>query len=374
MTQPIRGGMHFPPLDGLRGLAFLAVYAQHGFGNLVAIADAGVSFFFVLSGFLITYLILAEIQATGQLDVPAFYVRRTLRIWPLYYAVLAFAFLGYPAIKSMLGLPPTDVETRPVYYVFFAGNFELLPNPARGLMMTSVTWSVAVEEQFYLVWPLLLRVVPARARMFVFMGVAVASTAFRMAAGDPSTVRFHSLSVISDMAVGGMAAHLVHTHPGVVAWLRARPRSQIGALYIAAVALVVLPFAGVRCDRLVTALVFASILLEQVYATRSFTKMDRWRRLSALGRISYGLYLLHPIAIHAVHFAARSLQLDPNALPVSVGVGALAFGPTVMLAVVSYRYYESPFLRLKQRFTRPRARDGDRPIPVGAYAADEVQT
>src|SRR5262249_15856566 len=117
----------------------------------------GVSFFFVLSGFLITYLILREIEVNGKLDILAFYVRRVLRIWPLYYLVIAFGFLCYPLLKSVFGFSSYIETGNSLYYMFFLSNFDVINlghwlGNGRGAMSTNITWSVAIEEQFYLLW------------------------------------------------------------------------------------------------------------------------------------------------------------------------------------------------------------------------------
>lgn len=177
-----RQRIFFPNLDGLRFLAFLAVYLQHGLGDALGSSAgrsallttlytgifssgwAGVSFFFVLSGFLITYLILAEVEWSGKLNVPAFYMRRVLRIWPLYYAVLLFGFWLYPTLKSAIGMSSYIETGNPLNYLLFLSNFDVLSlGKGQGAMSINITWSVAIKEQFYIVWPLLFSSCPRAA-------------------------------------------------------------------------------------------------------------------------------------------------------------------------------------------------------------------
>ncbi|MCX6297258.1 MAG: acyltransferase, partial [Bacteroidetes bacterium] len=134
--------IYFPNLDGLRFAAFLMVYLQHGFFNSIKALDIngtfyeklisvlcnggiGVSIFFVLSGFLITYLILVESDLNGKLNVGYFYIRRTLRIWPLYFAVIIFVFLLYPYFKGLYGIAENTCNI-PGYYFFFLSNFDVI--------------------------------------------------------------------------------------------------------------------------------------------------------------------------------------------------------------------------------------------------------
>jgi len=136
---------YFPSLDGWRFVAFFLVFVSHGPGLLVQRVvwspqlaflkfpivkllnggGVGVAFFFVLSGFLITYLILREVNQNGRIDVLRFYARRTLRIWPLYYAVIAFGLILYPWLKHLAGFPEYIQTGRPLYYWAFLSNFKL---------------------------------------------------------------------------------------------------------------------------------------------------------------------------------------------------------------------------------------------------------
>ncbi|MBK7690909.1 MAG: acyltransferase [Bacteroidetes bacterium] len=114
--------------------------------------DTGVSFFFVLSGFLITYLLLKENEMTGKIDIKSFYIRRILRIWPLYYFCVIFSFLIFPLLKAHFGQTPDDASNR-ILCSIFLNNFDRI-NVIPDAITLSVLWSVAIEEQFYLIWPI----------------------------------------------------------------------------------------------------------------------------------------------------------------------------------------------------------------------------
>ena len=116
----------FPNLDAIRFIAFFLVFFYHGFGeafklfsiHINNLGSIGVSIFFVLSGFLITYLILTEIALKGRMNVVAFYIRRALRIWPLYYAVVIGVFIIYPFLQPLFHDTSTT-SSNPIYYFFF---------------------------------------------------------------------------------------------------------------------------------------------------------------------------------------------------------------------------------------------------------------
>ena len=180
----------FPNLDGLRFLAFLAVFVSHSM-NLLGYAsqhagfnfardylllngDLGVNFFFVLSGFLIVFLLIKEREVTGGIQLGSFFLRRLLRIWPVYFLVLALGLFVFPWLGA--GLPagfPLGVATdrlNPWLYVAFAGNFDYLVNGITNLLI-GILWSISVEEQFYLFCPVLVAVLSPRRLLPAFVGL-----------------------------------------------------------------------------------------------------------------------------------------------------------------------------------------------------------
>lgn len=128
----------------------------------------GVEFFFVLSGFLISYLLFVEKQLKNKIDVFSFYLRRVLRIWPLYFLTLLIGFFIFPFILFLLGIPYEESSSLFMYSVFLANFDNISFGVANGIL--GVQWSVAVEEQFYLVWPLLFILLN---RKFLFPMVAI---------------------------------------------------------------------------------------------------------------------------------------------------------------------------------------------------------
>src|SRR2546422_562187 len=156
--------VYFPNLDGWRFIAFFAVFYHHSFytpfpeisespaykllKSTTVNGELGVDFFFVLSGFLIIYLLIAEKQATGKINAKKFYIRRILRIFPLYYLCLFFGFIVTPALKAVLGLVSSETANLTNYLVFLA-NFDIVGQqilPDSGVL--GILWSVSIEEQF----------------------------------------------------------------------------------------------------------------------------------------------------------------------------------------------------------------------------------
>lgn len=331
-----------PELDILRFGAFLLVFLNHAFPHsatayfgvpsvmasaLAAVARAGalgVDLFFTLSAYLITELLLSERRGTGAIDIRAFYIRRILRIWPLYYFAL---LLMVPAISMLPG------EHMPRAYLLafglFGGNWACA---AWGYPLSSfaLLWSVSIEEQFYLTWPWLLRLSERRLPLIACGMLAVATgTRVILVLRDVQHpgIWCNTLARLDPIAGGALLACFLHgTLPGLsgharMLWIGAGTMLLVGAGAAGGnegwTALVTYPLAALAS----TAIIFGTLGC-------------RVRAGAYLGKISYGLYVFHGAA----------LRLSPSPL--------FALPLTVAIAALSHRFLESPFLRLKYRFAR----------------------
>lgn len=362
----------FPNLDGLRFFCFLAVFLYHSFHTssetlrqtdawrfarrLVANGNLGVNCFFVLSGFLITYLLLEEKGRTGTVHVGHFYVRRILRIWPLYYACVLFGFVVFPWLKRSANLVPTDTANVPAY-LFFLSNFDLLQNGLPDASSLGVLWSIAVEEQFYLSWPLLLALTAERQLGLLFAVITALSLAFRgHHLANTQVLDLHTLAVISDMGIGGLAAYLAKTSGRFVAWTERLSGASIVTVYAGLGAILLFRDALFSThplrllERVMSGSVFALIILEQNYARRSLFKFSSSPMLTRLGQYTYGMYCLHMIAILSVLQITSLLGLDRRLWQILLLQPVLSLLLTIVGSYVSYAYFEAPFLRLKRRF------------------------
>lgn len=159
----------FPNLDGLRFSHSSSSFAhsfstQHAYikqepwyqlikVRMFSDGDIGVSFFFVLSGFLISYILLKEQERNGTINIKSFYMRRILRIWPLYYLIVVFGFLIFPMLKTYFGQVPQE-SADPLLCSTFLNNFDRIINGKPDAAALGGLWTIAIEEQFYLLWPL----------------------------------------------------------------------------------------------------------------------------------------------------------------------------------------------------------------------------
>jgi peptidoglycan/LPS O-acetylase OafA/YrhL len=332
---------HRPELDGLRGIAILLVLGAHtqtpGFPD--GAAGTGVTLFFVLSGFLITSLLLAELGRSGRVDLRIFYGRRALRLVPGLVAVLVVVAI----LASLRFMPPaamagTDYRTAVLGAGTYLANWFAVAGQSLGML--GHTWSLAVEGQFYLLWPALLLVGLrlGRERLAVVVLVAICLvTPYRFLVGQTGDC-MHVL-VGTDTHADALLLGCV------LAILGTRWHQSFGWLGLAGICAVALLWTNDRPGEWVLTIPAAAVA--STMAVGGCPRALAWRPLVFFGKISYGLYLWHGLVIWwALPWFV--------AVPLSVGI-----------AWVSYVALESPFLRLKDRVGATRRQL--EPAPSQAY-------
>jgi peptidoglycan/LPS O-acetylase OafA/YrhL len=316
----------------------------------------GVNFFFVLSGFLITALLMEEEKTLGRINLIQFYLRRILRIWPLYYATFTFGYFVFPWLASLAG-GQFQESANPWFYIFFLGNFNSLytGEPLSGTL--AVLWSIAIEEQFYLVWPILLMVFK-HYRLFLFLLVIVASLVFRAVnIHNPDILFYHTCSVMSDLAAGGMLGWWSSKNSWKIESFSCLSRMHICSIYLLGITLIIArdhifvhPWL-ITIERMIFALFFAFIIFEQTYIQPSLFKAGRHRTMNMLGKYTYGLYCLHiPAMVFAVGIG-MVLQLQENYWWTLAGLPIVTLILSITLSLLSYYGIEKPFLRIKRTFS-----------------------
>ncbi|HEY0784757.1 MAG TPA: acyltransferase [Acidobacteriaceae bacterium] len=375
------GRFYRPELDALRLFAFLMVWiahtlpdaadgAAHGVGARLlfwveTVKDAGnfgVCVFFFLSAYLITELLQREQRATGTVHLAAFYLRRVLRIWPLYLGVLlAYGVLGlrWHAFRIEPG--------RLLASVLLAGNWYIAAHPAILTPMRAL-WSLSVEEQFYLGWPVLVRQARPAAMMAAcaaLIALALGTVVWLARSGQPMlhvTAWVNSVVQFQFFALGGLVALLLGgRQPRLTGWARSLLLGgAAGALLLAAGGCgIKRPWA--THDALTLVAGYALVGLGCVLLFVSVLGVDALRVPAwavRLGQVSFGLYVFHEpgfsianaLEKHLFRGAAHErLQQDHWALLLA-GNKLVSLGVTVLLALASYQWWERPFLRLKDRF------------------------
>jgi peptidoglycan/LPS O-acetylase OafA/YrhL len=349
LPEPLRLALDSRQLPGLNGVraicAGLVVFYHLGVPRVPG--GYGVLAFFVLSGFLITWLMLHEDRAHGRVSLKAFYVRRSLRIFPAFYAYWIAAVGVWWLANRYASAKPVDWGQAVASLTYTTNYFQaLVRNPDSVL---SHTWSLAIEEQFYLLWPLGFLVLGRRWRAVGLVAGIVAVTLHRQ-----QLYWLHGNENWAYEAFDGRADHLLYGCLLAVALWEGRWQGlwrrvcTPWAMLLTALTLVVSTQLGISVHgyRNVVGFtvdpVLTSLLIVQAMASRDW-RGARWlhhRWMETLGSWSYSTYLYQQLAIG---FASR--------LPVGVG---LLFGVafTYGCAGASYRFIERPFLLLKSRFRR----------------------
>lgn len=367
-----QGNHFFPNLNGLRFVGAFMVFVFHAFslgrehwGNfkdstffsilakITSKGHLGVSLFFVLSGFLITFIMLTELQKTSKIKLSNFIARRILRVWPLYFVVVIFGFFIFPILP--LG---KVTEHELINFTFFLSNLDEIWFGARdSLNFLTATWSVSVEEQFYLSWALLIGIFRfSKKQQFwiFFLSILLISIVFRtIFIQNERILYYHTLSVISDFAIGGILALLALDNK-IQAFFERISKFQILLIYFVGIVVLFLEskiFINYLFvfQRIAIATFFAFIIAEQVYAKNSLFKLDNIPGLKKSGELTYGFYLFHCIVIYYTQAIFVENQWTESILDFAFYF-ILCFIITYISSWISFRYFESPILKLKKYF------------------------
>jgi len=365
---------YFPELDSIRFFLFWGVWGYHAlprqenvytehhvpaaFASLItSILKAGMAsldVFFILSAFLITELLLREKELRGVPDLKAFYIRRLLRIWPLYFFMIALA--GFVSIfdrSQPLGWAYA------LSFLLFAGNWIMVFRGFPRAEIIGPLWSVSFEEQFYLLWPLVVRRASKRNLIQIATGLLVLAALARLilllkhTGGQP--IWYNSFARLDSIACGILLAAIFHGRPTLRVGLATRL-----VLLLAGISAWLI--VGLRCGLLdpvptllggmigypLMSLGGVAIFLCVLGAAQDGLPFLKYSWLVYFGKISYGLYAYHFLGLQlSHHLLTRYHNAHSWTLSWLCGLAI-----TFSLAVVSFRWLESPFLRLKRnKFT-----------------------
>ena len=342
-------------LDGLRGLAALTVVFFHLYPTAVPFGWAAVDLFFVLSGFLITGIILD--QGDQPHFMRAFYARRSLRIWPIYYLTLVILLIT-GSVSAGGCLPfALYLQNTSFYFMPLGALHGLIFDP--DWLILNHTWSLAVEEQFYLIWPGLI-LFAGRRRVRTLSLFCLACSIVARQAGYPFTLL---ITRCDGLALGSLLAAVldrreVTSHDAGRTALKPWLLSAYGVLTFLGLWLawgwrvgrIRLPL-SFRLDDpsaevfTVSLLAFVVVAWVTVETGHRRLALLRWKPLCDLGTISYGIYLYHAPVLHCVQ------AILPRSTPGYRGFeGLFTLTTTLVLAIISWRYLEQPLLKLKHRF------------------------
>lgn len=376
----------FPNLNGVRFVAALLVIIQHteetkikinfptSYRNDGALGALGVSLFFVLSGFLITYLLQSEKQCSNTISLRDFYTRRILRIWPLYYLII---LLGFWLIPTFI---PEICDDRSIRNfgaqltldLFFLPNIAIIMFPA--IQFVVQIWSVGVEEQFYLIWPLLVKnfdnlLKPLIAIILFFTifngAIYLTYSYLRQTPGTSSALlnnlyfllKLSSYTRMDCMAIGGVGAWILFNKKNkILDIIYSRPAQILS--YLLLITFMVKGTTFSFLAHVPYSILFIIILLNLSSNKLSIITLNN-RLFNYLGKISYGIYMFHSIALALavklltsyylpyVEIFSRNAQL----ISANIVLYSLVMLLVIVISTISYNYFEKYFLAKKIKFS-----------------------
>lgn len=364
---------HFHSLDAFRFFAFLKVYFQHVpvqghfpvFSFLKAGGGIGVAFFFTLSGFLITYLLSFEKLRFGKIRAGHFLIRRSLRIWPLFFLMVLLAALLPYQFKEQLGLHMVgggyEFDWR--YSFSFLENYKMLiEHKFPKTTPLSVFWSLCIEEHFYVTWLLVFVVIPVR-HISKFLSISfclaiLARFAEPAIFNNSQIVSFDLLTNLDYFTAGGLLGYAVSNNFQKVEKFVLSIPLILRWIFVLGVFLLVLfqkqiLFSGdsflSHFNESIIALAFT--ILIAFFLPRNSNLKIKSKVLAYLGRISYGLYVYHIILIHlSLQFMIKQNILLDDWLTL-LSFMLITFTATVAVSAFSFRFFELPFLKWREKIT-----------------------
>ena len=365
---------HFHSLETFRFFAFLKIYLLHIpiqgafpiFGFLKAGGGIGVAFFFVLSGFLITYLLAKEKKITNKVNVIRFLSRRALRIWPLFFLMVIIVYLIPYDIKSLIGMHMVgggyDLDWR--YSITFLENYRMIftDNWPKTTPIT-VFWSLCIEMHFYIIWVIVFAFIPYKHLLkFLISSVGIAWIARLLEQryiANETIVNNEILTNLDYFAMGGILAYfVVNNFEKLNRFINAiNHKLKVG--YVLFVVLVVvfqnqlLPYDQATAFFIIRPTIIAllfTLLIAVIVPPDSSLKFNN-KGTSYLGKISYGLYVYHIIFIHLSLQILFALKIKIDNYFVLVAYILFTLGGSIIISALSFEYFEKPFLKYRKKRT-----------------------
>lgn len=349
--------IYFKGLDGLRAIAAIGVLVahvfldQHHFGFIktgsLPIGRYGVTIFFTLSGFLITSLLVKEKESNGKLAFKEFYMRRILRIWPLYFFYIIFCLAAY---IFLFDINPEHLQFLLLYILF-------LPNIAFNLNLypqsTGHLWSIGIEEQFYFFWPWIVQKISNLKRFIYIFIIAVISVKLLAILVSHQIGNKIPQSILSSlrydcMAIGAFFAIIANS----TTWLtKVNKHKQVinivfGMFFLSSFFIPSMEYFSILGDDII-AMITGLFILSQIQSQSKYQLLEMGA-FKFFGKISFGIYIYHPIVLAFFRYILyRNLEMNfQNIVFLTLAV----LLTTVILAYASFIVLESYFLRMKDRF------------------------
>ena len=371
MNETKTSKKYFKHLDGTRFFAFFLVFLVHCFvsvdskiGNssiyqsveeFFKVGFLGVDYFFVLSGFLITWVILHEKNTTKKFDFGNFFIRRVLRIWPLYFLIVFVGFTTYYAFNSY----DIEVSGLPPFYNFalFIINFYSIYEGIDYLFFLTFLWSISVEEQFYIGYSIIAKLFFKLNLLVLAVMLILISLLYRyLHLENGQQLYFHTFSIVGNFGVGILVAYLAQQKNQLFTWLVNRSNVFSSVIYLVL-------FASLICfnelnewntfrvfSKLYFSLLFGYIIFEQCFSKYRFLSFGQNRIIKYLGKISFGLYCYHGVVITVLIKVLERFNFQETFWHVFLLYPLIILFVSIGLSAISYKYFEGYFLKLKNKY------------------------
>ena len=361
---------YFENLDASRFFAFIIVFLAHTFitsspeiksSNIFQfvygwgkIGMLGLEYFFVLSSFLISWIILEEKEKTNSFNIKNFLIRRTLRVWPLYFLiVLIGVLLSYIAKANNVELSPIPPFE---YFGLFIINFYIIENGTNFLFFLAFLWSISIEEQFYLFWSFVMKFLKI-SLLWLSILLIIISIVFRAIYIDESLqLYFNTISALGNFGIGGITAYLAFYNKSLFRKIINLKKIHNIIIYTVLVLSIVFfhQLNEIKIftifSRLYFSILFALYIIEQSYGQHRIFEPGKSIILNYLGKISYGLYCFHGVVITILIKLLEQLHFTETYWHVFLLYPLIILVFSILFAHLSFRYFENYFLKLKAKF------------------------
>ena len=361
---------YFENLDASRFFAFIIVFLAHTFitsspeiksSNIFQfvygwgkIGMLGLEYFFVLSSFLISWIILEEKEKTNSFNIKNFLIRRTLRVWPLYFLiVLIGVLLSYIAKANNVELSPIPPFE---YFGLFIINFYIIEHGTNFLFFLAFLWSISIEEQFYLFWSFVMKFLKI-SLLWLSILLIIISIVFRAIYIDESLqLYFNTISALGNFGIGGITAYLAFYNKSLFRKIINLKKIHNIIIYTVLVLSIVFfhQLNEIKIftifSRLYFSILFALYIIEQSYGQHRVFEPGKSIILNYLGKISYGLYCFHGVVITILIKLLEQLHFTETYWHVFLLYPLIILVFSILFAHLSFRYFENYFLKLKAKF------------------------